>query len=683
MRPVLLIISLFVLITINQAYAQNNNLSVTGHVFDSLTGSPIENHSIILNISGNGLINTYEFYSDNQGFWGSDSLMGYTQGTVHALTYDCNSQVHEFQESYSPNLTTFVFDFYICNDSVNGDDCENWFLAEQISTYTFSFHGESLPIPADVYNWNFGDGQSGIGQDIIHIFEPGSGNQFQVTLTTFSFNPVSGDSCLAISEQLVNVGDTTDCLSDFYYLPDSIEPLIVHFFDNSTGNITSRLWDFGDGDSSVDINPVHSFTAPGSYLVCLTISSDSLSVYCTDTYCAEITVQAGLISEFSFALDTLSGITRNYFFTDNSSGEPNNWDWSFGDGNFSNIQHPVHQFAETGVFNVCLQVTKTFPNGGSLSDTHCEEIAVPSYFDIGGLAFIGNTPINNPISTGDTGVAYLYRYYNDAVVPIDTNFFYDYGYYWFSNVRAGNHLVRIGLTENSQNFAGYAPAYYPDQLYWQDAEILPVNDSNNYSANVYLPELAGIATGPGSIDGSIIDTQNPSMSEYISGQPVFLYNSNNELLTFDNSGLFSNFSFSNLEFGTYTLRTDVTGFIGDPVTITIDGNNPALYNILLEIYKYDPNAVHENNDYTFNTGPVYPNPLTDQLNLEVISDSDVKLNANIYNLSGVKILEVEFTAICGTNTLTISTKNLESGLYFITIGSKSIQKSKTCKFLKK
>ena len=683
MRPILLIISLFVLIISNHTYAQNNNLSVTGHVFDSQTGYPIENHTIILNISGNGLIDTYGFYSDNQGFWGSDSLLGYNQGTVHAFTYDCNGQVHEFQESYSPGLTTFVFDFNICNDSVSGDDCENWFLAEQITANTFNFHGESSPFPAEVYNWNFGDGQSGLGQDIVHIFEPGSGNEFLVTLTTFSYNPASGDSCLAISQQLVNLGDTTNCQADYYFLPDSIEPLMVHFFDNSTGNITSRLWDFGDGNNSVDFNPVHSFAEPGYYITCLTISSDSLGVYCTDTYCAEIIVQAGLISEFSFVLDTLSGMAGNYFFTDNSSGEPEIWLWDFGDGNTLNIQNPAHQFAETGVFNVCLQVTKNLPNGGYLSDTYCEEITTPLYFDIGGLAFIGNTPINNPISTGDTGVAYLYRKYEDAVVAVDTNFFYEYGYYWFSNVREGNHLVKVGLTENSQNFAGYAPAYYPDQIYWQDAEILLVKDSNNYFANVYLSPLSGTSAGAGSIDGYIIDTQNPSMSEYISGQPVFLYNSSNELLTFNISGLFSNFFFSNLAFGTYELRTDVTGFFGNPVIITIDGNNPSLYNILLEIYKYDPNAVHENNDYTFNTGPVYPNPLTDQLNLEVISDSDVKLNGGIYNLSGIKILEVEFNVKSGANSLTISTKNLESGLYFFTIGSNSMQKSKTFKFLKK
>ncbi len=117
--------------------------------------------------------------------------------------------------------------------------------------------------------------------------------------------------------------------------------------------------------------------------------------------------------------------------------------------------------------------TKRFPNGGTFTDDYCQEIIVPSYYDIGGLAFIGNTPINNPISTGDTGVAYLYRKYNDAVVPVDTNYFYEFGYYWFSDVREGNHIVKVGLTENSEHFASFAPSYYPDHLYWEDAEISP------------------------------------------------------------------------------------------------------------------------------------------------------------------------------------------------------------------
>lgn len=49
-------------------------------------------------------------------------------------------------------------------------------------------------------------------------------------------------------------------------------PLTVTFSDQSTGEIDSWAWDFGDGQSSEDQNPVHTYTEPGYFTVSLTIS---------------------------------------------------------------------------------------------------------------------------------------------------------------------------------------------------------------------------------------------------------------------------------------------------------------------------------------------------------------------------------------------------------------------------
>jgi YVTN family beta-propeller protein len=49
-------------------------------------------------------------------------------------------------------------------------------------------------------------------------------------------------------------------------------PLPVQFTDQSTGEITSWHWDFGDGTTSADHNPVHTYTTPGNFDVSLTVS---------------------------------------------------------------------------------------------------------------------------------------------------------------------------------------------------------------------------------------------------------------------------------------------------------------------------------------------------------------------------------------------------------------------------
>jgi len=46
----------------------------------------------------------------------------------------------------------------------------------------------------------------------------------------------------------------------------------VEFTDQSTGDVVSRLWDFGDGTTSTDIHPAHAFTRSGKYDVTLAVT---------------------------------------------------------------------------------------------------------------------------------------------------------------------------------------------------------------------------------------------------------------------------------------------------------------------------------------------------------------------------------------------------------------------------
>ncbi|HHS95480.1 MAG TPA: PKD domain-containing protein, partial [Phaeodactylibacter sp.] len=60
------------------------------------------------------------------------------------------------------------------------------------------------------------------------------------------------------------------------------EPLIVQFINNSTGNNLSYLWDFGNGNTSTDLNPMHDYPNAGTYSPCLTVTDDQGQ---QDSYC--------------------------------------------------------------------------------------------------------------------------------------------------------------------------------------------------------------------------------------------------------------------------------------------------------------------------------------------------------------------------------------------------------------
>lgn len=53
---------------------------------------------------------------------------------------------------------------------------------------------------------------------------------------------------------------------------EGVYPLDVSFVDETTGDVAEWRWEFGDGETSSDRNPIHTYTVPGSYSVSLTVS---------------------------------------------------------------------------------------------------------------------------------------------------------------------------------------------------------------------------------------------------------------------------------------------------------------------------------------------------------------------------------------------------------------------------
>ncbi len=137
----------------------------------------------------------------------------------------------------------------------------------------------------------------------------------------------------------------------------------VQFTDNSTNMPVSWSWDFGDGNASSMQNPLHTYSASGTYTVCLTAANSAGS----DVSCQEITVVAPPAAGFTLQ-DEGEGA---FAFTDTSTNAPTGWSWDFGDGNTSTAQNPTHTYAENGIYTVCLTATNS-----AGSDVSCQEITV-------------------------------------------------------------------------------------------------------------------------------------------------------------------------------------------------------------------------------------------------------------------------------------------------------------------
>ncbi|MGN6744156.1 MAG: PKD domain-containing protein, partial [Amnibacterium sp.] len=130
-------------------------------------------------------------------------------------------------------------------------------------------------------------------------------------------------------------------------------PLAVTFTDTSTGPPTSWSWDFGDGATSTDQNPSHTFAAAGSYAVTLTAGNAAGTATASST--VVVGDPAGTAPTASFASAPSAGTAPlTVAFADTSTGAPTSWTWDFGDGTGSSEESPSHTYAAGGTFTVTL-----------------------------------------------------------------------------------------------------------------------------------------------------------------------------------------------------------------------------------------------------------------------------------------------------------------------------------------
>jgi PKD repeat protein len=150
------------------------------------------------------------------------------------------------------------------------------------------------------------------------------------------------------------------------YIPDAafradttivIVDSLVQFTDESAGEPTDWEWDFGDGTKSSEQNPSHGYASEGVYTLWLKVSND----YGSDTETKTDYITVGSPPVADFGVDTtliLQGNSVN--FTDQSSGNPNNWMWDFGDGQTSSSQNPSHTYQYVGTYTVKLTASNKY-----------------------------------------------------------------------------------------------------------------------------------------------------------------------------------------------------------------------------------------------------------------------------------------------------------------------------------
>lgn len=157
---------------------------------------------------------------------------------------------------------------------------------------------------------------------------------------------------------------------DFSGVPQSgYVPLTVYFTDASIGyNVTIDTWSWSFGDTtpnSTSQNPAHTYTTSGLYTVGLTATNTSFAKTNTTTKVAYINATVNLDApnaDFTIT-ETCGDIGDTFYFIDFSTGGGlYAWNWSFGDGAYSELRNPTHQYASNGTYDVGLTVWGAYGN---------------------------------------------------------------------------------------------------------------------------------------------------------------------------------------------------------------------------------------------------------------------------------------------------------------------------------
>ncbi|MBK9737745.1 MAG: PKD domain-containing protein [Saprospiraceae bacterium] len=220
---------------------------------------------------------------------------------------------------------------------------------------TLSFQSTTTYNPA-TFLWTFEGGTPSTSTEANPVVSYVNGGVFDVQLIVTNVN---GSDTLN-STNLITVNTLPEVL--FSYIGDGLS---VNFASQIVNGINPS-WNFGDGQTSIQLNPINNYNSEGNYAVTLTANNGCGIV----DYTQNILVQ--LLPTASFSSNISSGCNPvDVIFTSESSPSVTSWLWAFEGGtpSTSTERNPVVTYENTGVFNVSLTVSNVAgQNTSSLMD---------------------------------------------------------------------------------------------------------------------------------------------------------------------------------------------------------------------------------------------------------------------------------------------------------------------------
>ncbi len=302
----------------------------------------------------------------------SDSVMSYQWNFGDGNTSTLRNPIHIYTNPGIYNIILTVFNSKGCKKDttiqlkINSLPIASFYTDTVCIGYQRLFTNNSIAQGGTITNylWSFGDNTTSILQNPVHLYS-GTGT-YAVNLSIKDINGCKDDTT-----KNIYLGPVPDAWFSF---DTACFGMPSHFLDSSNTNgvpIGQWEWNFGNNTSGSGASTNVTYSTLTNYNVRLIITNVN---GCKDTVYRQITLKPLPKPTFTSTPVCLNDST---YFTDLSQGIGASivqWNWNFGGGNSSNIQHPVFSFSNSGNNSVNLEITD---NKGCKNDTSIQTVVYP------------------------------------------------------------------------------------------------------------------------------------------------------------------------------------------------------------------------------------------------------------------------------------------------------------------
>lgn len=400
---------------------------------DSLNIKPIEG-CVPLSVSMNASISA------------KDSIVNYTWQFGDSTTSFEKSPTHLFTKVGTYSIKLVIENINGCTDSLTvqnavkvGDKPNADFEATPkigCTTTGIKFTDLSTDATIDTWRWSFGDGKRSNNQHPLTTYQ--DTGWFNVRLIVWS----NGCSDTMVKPNYIFIKPP---MANFVYTAnDCNNKLTVKFTDSSKGAI-SYQWNFGDGNTSTQVNPTHTYTKAGTYQVMLVVfngdcSHAKIKTVTVDDNNGKLIISDTVIcrnSNVKFALTNLNSVSTATYT------------WNVGEGDLITTGGgPLTEYVYTnaGTFNVWVAIDYVNGCKDTVFYNSIKVYGATAKFSVPNNTFCsGSTVVFNDSSFSDglhTITSWNWNY-GDGTVQQNTN-----AQAWHTYLTGGNFNVQLKVTDN-------------------------------------------------------------------------------------------------------------------------------------------------------------------------------------------------------------------------------------------